>query len=100
MELSVITFRASAIRTAQKAGLFLKSRFGRVNRIRYKGVVNLVTEMDLRSEQIIVSEIRRDFPDHSILAEEQSTDQVDSPYCWIIDPLDGTTNYAHSYPVF
>lgn len=98
--LDMNSFKNSAIQAAKKAGLILKSHLGRVKEVQYKGEVNLVTEMDLRSERIIVSEIRRHFPDHSILAEEQNSRQLDSPYRWIIDPLDGTTNYAHGYPIF
>jgi len=60
----------------------------------------LVTEMDLLAEKVIVSEIRKRYPDHSLLAEEKTDLRGDSPYRWVIDPLDGTTNYAHGYPVF
>jgi myo-inositol-1(or 4)-monophosphatase len=56
--------------------------------------------MDLLSEKVIVSEIRKRYPDHSLLAEEKTDLQENSPYRWIIDPLDGTTNYAHGFPVF
>ena len=60
----------------------------------------MVTEMDLLAEKVIVSEIRKRYPDHSLLAEEKTDLRGDSPYRWVIDPLDGTTNYAHGYPVF
>jgi len=94
------SFKPLAIRLAKKAGGILQDHLGRVKRVGYKGAVNLVTEMDLLSEKIIVSEIRRHYPNHSLLAEEKTHRQKDSPYRWIIDPLDGTTNYAHGYPVF
>ena len=94
------SMKSTAIRAAQKAGFLLLTRLGRVRKVAYKGTVNLVTEMDLLSEKTVVSHIRRKFPDHSILAEEKDTRQGNSPYRWIIDPLDGTTNYAHGYPVF
>ena len=94
------SFEQVAILAAKKAGLLLKSRLGQKRRVKYKGPVNLVTEMDLLAEKVIVSEIRKHWPDHSLLAEEKTDLQGDSPYRWVIDPLDGTTNYAHGFPVF
>jgi len=94
------SFRDLAIRAAQKAGGILQTRLGRIKRIDYKGAVNLVTEMDFRSENIIVSEIREKYPGHGFLAEEKAQERTASPYRWIIDPLDGTTNYAHGFPVY
>jgi len=89
-----------ACEVARKAGLLLISKFGRTLKIGYKGVANLVTEMDLLSEKFIVSEIQKVYPDHNFLAEERTYPSQDSPYRWIIDPLDGTTNYAHGFPMF
>jgi myo-inositol-1(or 4)-monophosphatase len=94
------SLKALAIQAARKAGRVLQGRLGRTRRINYKGAVNLVTEMDFRAERIIVSEIRRHFPEHAFLAEEKVQEQTPSPYRWIIDPLDGTTNYAHGYPTY
>jgi myo-inositol-1(or 4)-monophosphatase len=94
------SLKALAVQTAKKAGQVLQSRLGRTRRIDYKGAVNLVTEMDFRSERIIVSEIRKHYPEHGFLAEEKAQEQTSSPYRWIIDPLDGTTNYAHGFPVY
>ncbi len=94
------SFAELAVRVARKAGQVLQQRLGRAKRIDYKGVVNLVTEMDFLSEKIIVSEIRKQYPDHGFLAEEKAREQTASPYRWVIDPLDGTTNYAHGYPVY
>ena len=94
------SLKRTAVYIARKAGSFLKSRFGRKRKVGYKGAINLITEMDLLSEKMIVSEIRQRFPNHSLLAEEKTSYRTDSPYRWIIDPLDGTTNYAHHYPVF
>jgi len=65
-----------------------------------KGLTDLVTDIDLRSEQIIKSIIRDQFPDHGIIAEESGEELVESDYCWFIDPLDGTTNFVHGYPSF
>ena len=94
------SFKALAIRVSKKAGRKLQDHLGRVKRVGYKGAVNLVTEMDLLSEKMIVAEIHKRYPNHSLLAEEKTHRQENSPYRWIIDPLDGTTNYAHGYPVF
>ena len=68
--------------------------------VAHKGTVNLVTEVDLAAEELIVSRIRKAFPSHSILAEEKHNSAPAGDIRWIIDPLDGTTNYAHGYPVF
>lgn len=62
--------------------------------------VDFVTEMDKKSEELIIAFIKSHYPDHSILAEESGHEQSDSPYQWIIDPIDGTTNYKHGYPIF
>jgi myo-inositol-1(or 4)-monophosphatase len=94
------SLRKTAITVAIQAGRSLQAKLGRVKKIGYKGAVNLVTEMDLLSEKIIVSAIRKEHPDHGFLAEEKAREQTASPYRWVIDPLDGTTNYAHGYPVY
>jgi myo-inositol-1(or 4)-monophosphatase len=94
------SFEKVAILAAKKAGLLLKRGLGQKRRVGYKGAVNLVTEMDLLSEKVIVSEIRKRYPNHSLLAEEKTRVLESSPYRWIIDPLDGTTNYAHGFPIF
>lgn len=93
-------FKRLAVQAAEKAGLLLKKRISRKRTVDYKGVVNLVTEMDILSEKIIVNEIRRHYPNHSFLVEENTIKEEDSPFRWIIDPLDGTTNYAHTFPIF
>jgi len=92
-----------AIETARDAGRVLLEKFGRIETITKKGDINLVTEADLASEALIIERIRSHFPRHAILAEESGEAIVigsDSEYKWIIDPLDGTTNYAHGYPCF
>ena len=89
-----------AIQAARKAGIVLKHRLGRKRTVGYKGAVNLVTEMDILSEKIIVGEIQKRFPDHAVLAEEGAPVEKASRFRWIIDPLDGTTNYAHGFPIF
>jgi myo-inositol-1(or 4)-monophosphatase len=85
---------------AREAGRLLLDRFGTGFSVAHKGVVNLVTDVDLAAEALIVSRIREAFPGHSILAEERHAETRGSGITWVIDPLDGTTNYAHGFPVF
>jgi len=89
------------VAAAYKGAGVLLSRFGRVQQIREKGRNDLVTEADTGAERVVIETIRRAFPDHGILAEESGQDGsgADGP-CWIIDPLDGTTNYAHRLGIF
>ena len=93
-----------AIQAARDAGRILSERYGRAIQISNKGDIDLVTEADLAAERLIVERIKSHFPRHSILAEEagevESASGAASEYKWIIDPLDGTTNYAHGYPFF
>lgn len=92
-----------AIETAREAGQILLEKFGRKIEISMKGETNLVTEADLASEALIVDRIKSKYPKHSLLAEESGhTASIDghSSWKWIIDPLDGTTNFAHGYPCF
>ena len=90
-----------ARRLAVRAGDLLLRRQGGRRDIRYKGAgsSNVVTEMDHASEEMIVRALRREFPGHAVVAEERGA-QGDSPFCWHIDPLDGTVNYAHGLPVW
>ncbi|CUS84518.1 myo-inositol-1(or 4)-monophosphatase [Candidatus Kryptonium thompsonii] len=90
-----------AIEAAKEAGKFLKMNLGKVKNIeRKREEINLVTEIDKGSEKKIIEFIKSKFPNHSILAEESGETSKTSEYKWIIDPLDGTTNYTHSFPVF
>jgi len=91
-----------AIEAARQAGNFLKQNLGKVREIQQKDGQerNLVTEVDKRSEQLIIDIIKRHYPAHEILAEESGHAQTASEYRWIIDPLDGTTNFTHGLPVF
>lgn len=98
-----VTPRSVAIQVAREAGRILGEHSGRAKEVRYKGEVDLVTEIDVRSETLIVERIQQHFPDHNILSEESGQArslETDSAYRWIIDPLDGTTNFAHGYPFF
>ena len=76
--------------------------FDRPKKISYKGEVDIVTESDRRSEAMIVARLRKHFPDHAIVAEEGGSGAAaaGAKYCWHVDPLDGTTNFAHGYPCF
>jgi len=85
---------------AREAGALLRKRLDDRHVVEYKGEINLVTEADRLSEALIVERIRREFPGHDILTEESPETANGSDFRWIIDPLDGTTNYAHGYPVF
>jgi len=89
-----------ATRVAREAGILLKSNFGKAQDVQYKGRIDLVTEMDHRSEELILGRLGAAFPGDGFLAEERGRDSSTSDRVWIIDPLDGTVNYAHEYPVF
>ena len=91
-----------AVEAARQAGELLRSRFSLPHQLKYKEPANLVTEMDLLAEKMIAKILLEAFPDHSILGEEQTGSSVDvaGKPRWIVDPLDGTTNYAHGYPLF
>ena len=94
-----------AIQTARDAGSLLAERFGRALRVTNKSELDLVTDSDLASEKLIIDRIKTYHPRHAILAEESgaspsATPEAQSEWRWIIDPLDGTTNYAHGYPCF
>ena len=91
---------AAAVAIAREAGALLKQNFGRDLEIGYKGRINLVTEMDRASERLIVSRLSAAFPGDDVLAEEGGGERRGSERLWIVDPLDGTTNYAHEYPVW
>jgi myo-inositol-1(or 4)-monophosphatase len=89
-----------AVEAAQEAGRLLMKRFGRPVRTIHKGTIDLVTEMDTASERLILEAIQAAFPDDGLLSEEAPAEHLERPRRWIIDPLDGTTNYAHAFPVF
>lgn len=89
-----------ALKAVKEGGAILREHLGKVKSIEYKGEINIVTEVDRRSEQRIVGIIKGKYPDHRILAEETGDSGESSSFKWIIDPLDGTTNYAHGYPCF
>ena len=93
--------RRAAVDAAQAAGRLLRAELQGSRRIAYKGTpTNLVTEMDARAEELIVGRLAAAFPDDGVLAEERGAAGGRSGRRWIIDPLDGTTNYAHGVPIF
>jgi len=98
MDLGLI--RRVAARTAQQAGDVLRSFHGNLKDVRKKGEIDLVTEADLASEKVIIDAIRGTFPEHGILAEESGETKGDNRLQWIIDPLDGTTNFSHQLDFF
>ncbi len=85
---------------AREAGALLMGHFARHVTIEYKGDVDLVTIADRSSEALIVSRLRQHWPEHGIVAEEGTRTDTEAEYRWYVDPLDGTTNFAHGYPVF
>jgi myo-inositol-1(or 4)-monophosphatase len=85
---------------AREAGALLMEHFARRVTIEYKGEVDLVTAADRASEQLVVDRLRARWPEHGIVAEEGTRSETGADYRWYVDPLDGTTNFAHGYPVF
>ena len=94
----------TAITAAHTGGKVLLEYFDKEFRVDYKGEVNLVTEADYKAEGEIIKVIQRSFPDHGFLAEESGEQPArqsgEATHKWIIDPLDGTTNFAHAFPLF
>jgi myo-inositol-1(or 4)-monophosphatase len=92
--------RAVAIQAALDAGAILRGRLHVDRTVDFKGVIDLVTDADRASEELISSRIRGAFPDHGFLGEEGTRGAEGAEFSWVVDPLDGTTNYAHAYPHF
>jgi myo-inositol-1(or 4)-monophosphatase len=92
----------TAIEAARQAGAFLKEHAGKARQIERKlgQETNLVTEIDRGAEAIVIERITRDYPDHTFLGEESGVHRNVSDYKWVIDPLDGTTNFTHGLPIF
>ncbi|MEE9167440.1 MAG: inositol monophosphatase family protein [Candidatus Neomarinimicrobiota bacterium] len=89
-----------ALTAARKAAEFIRQESHKVHRVDFKGTSDLVTRVDRGSEQIILDQLERHFPDHGILTEESDGKAGESAYRWIVDPLDGTTNFVHRYPFY
>jgi myo-inositol-1(or 4)-monophosphatase len=89
-----------AVRAAYRAAEKLMSKFGKISQVRKKDAVEIVTEADTESEREIISVIRASYPEHGILCEESGLSDGGDDFRWVIDPLDGTVNFAHQVPIF
>ena len=89
-----------AVATVHEAGAILRDYYRNGVTVKYKGEIDLITEADRASEELILKRIRSAYPDCAILSEESGASANSSPYVWIVDPLDGTTNFAHGLPIF
>ncbi len=98
--MDLATIKRIGIRAAYRAGRILIDHFDKPLDVRKKGAIDLVTQADLASEKQIVATINEVFPGHGILAEESGAARGNGHDLWIIDPLDGTTNFAHRLPIF
>ena len=95
-----MAYLETAVEIAREAGTLLANYFERRVAFELKGDFDLVTEADRASEKLIVERLRSHFPTHGIMAEEGGGHESPSGYRWFVDPLDGTTNFAHSFPMF
>ncbi len=93
-------FLAAASDAARQAGWLLRENVDGRGEIMFKGAVDLVTRFDRESQEMIFRRLSSEFPDHGFLAEEDLSREGAAPFRWIYDPLDGTTNFAHTFPVF
>src|SRR3712207_2104678 len=90
-----------AAELARDAGAILRDRFGQPHEVHFKGTIDMVTEADQAAEALIAGRLREAYGDHLLLCEEGSQGTaVESRYRWVVDPLDGTTNFAHGLPTF
>src|SRR6266849_3563014 len=95
-----MSYLETAVDIAREAGALLANYFERRVKFELKGDADLVTEADRASERLVVERLRSHFPSHGIVAEEGGGHESASEFKWYVDPLDGTTNFAHSYPIF
>lgn len=100
LDASQFPFAVPAAAIAREAGALLKSYYERGVTAEFKGDVDIVTEADRASEKLIGKRLKTTFPQHGVFGEEGTRQQLDSEYRWYIDPLDGTTNFAHGFPYF
>lgn len=99
--LDLARVREVGLDAARSAGELLRSRIDSIREVRHKGLVDLVTDVDVASEQLVSGKILEAFPSHTILGEEGgSHGGDDARFRWLVDPLDGTTNYTHGFPLF
>src|SRR5262245_49581695 len=92
--------QADLERMARQAGQILRDGYEKDHQVSYKSAIDLVTEIDHQSEDYLIGEVQRQFPGHRILAEESGALDGQDEHLWLIDPLDGTVNYAHGVPMF
>lgn len=85
---------------AREAGAILRAGYEKDHEVNYKGLIDLVTEVDHQSEAFLLGRVQKDFPHHHIFSEESGVIQGNDDHIWYIDPLDGTVNYAHNIPMF
>ena len=90
----------TAIEAARRAGRASAGRYPGGRSLTVKGLRDLVTDADTAAEAVILDLLRARFPDHTIVSEEAGGREISSGYTWVVDPLDGTTNYTHHHPVF
>ncbi len=96
----MLRFEEVARAAATRAGALLRARYGGRQEVSFKSAVDLVTAVDRESERLIVDDLTAAFPDHGVVAEESAARPGAGAYRWYVDPLDGTTNFAHAYPQF
>jgi myo-inositol-1(or 4)-monophosphatase len=94
------SYLETSVEIAREAGALLSKYFERRVTFELKGEHDLVTEADRASEQLVIERLSAHFPSHSIVAEEGGGHTGSSEYCWYVDPLDGTTNFAHGFPMY
>lgn len=92
--------RSTALDAALSAGGMLRENMDTARQVTYKGAVNIVTDFDSRAQMMIADRISRDFPGHGYLGEEDLKREKNSEFLWLIDPIDGTTNFLHRFPIF
>lgn len=92
--------KKASIEIILKAGKYLKNNLGKIKETKYKGAINLVTDIDRKAEEMVIRALQRYFPNDGFLSEEVGEIKGKSDFRWILDPLDGTTNYAHSFPFY
>lgn len=98
--MNVTELRTTAEEAARRAGAILAERFGGRRTIEFKADIDLVTDADKASEAALIAFLRQRYPEHGVLGEESGVTAGQGTYRWIVDPLDGTTNYAHGVPHF
>ena len=100
LQMNLAEYLKIGIEAAENASDYIKTQTKEIIKIDFKGVSDLVTNADIKSEEIIVDKIKKNFPSHKFLTEESGFIFDNSDFCWVIDPIDGTTNFVHGYPFY